>query len=117
MVQKPHNIGFPNLEIPKILTIIKTIASRKQTPFAHGNKAPDCVSIIAQDVRTQKYVVIRQFREQINDWIWELPAGKIDKGESDSDAAIRELFEETGMKIINVNRIRYCFPSVGILGH
>ena len=30
---------------------------------------------------------------------WSVPGGKIDKGETESDAAIREVFEETGLRI------------------
>ncbi len=42
-------------------------------------------------------VLERQFRYPFDDVIWEIPAGKIDKGETDPlAAAMRELREETG---------------------
>ena len=43
-----------------------------------------------------KIVLIRQFRYPIGDVIYELPAGLIDTGETASQAAIREMKEETG---------------------
>lgn len=32
-------------------------------------------------------------------WAWTLPGGGIDKGESPEDAAMREVYEETGFKV------------------
>ncbi len=44
-----------------------------------------------------KLVMIRQYRYPLDAWIYELPAGLIDEGESPSDAAVREMKEETGL--------------------
>ena len=44
-----------------------------------------------------KLVMIRQYRYPLDAWIYELPAGLIDEGESPSQAAVREMKEETGL--------------------
>lgn len=44
-----------------------------------------------------KIVMIRQFRYPLNDYLYELPAGLIDEGETPKEAAVREMKEETGM--------------------
>lgn len=44
-----------------------------------------------------KIVLIRQYRYPLNKWIYELPAGLIDQGETAEQAAIREMKEETGL--------------------
>ena len=44
-----------------------------------------------------KLVMIRQYRYPLDAWIYELPAGLIDEGESPTEAAIREMKEETGL--------------------
>ena len=36
---------------------------------------------------------------------WEIPGGGIERGESSADAAKRELYEETGIKVKNVQKI------------
>lgn len=60
-------------------------------------------------------VVIRQFRKPIDDYIYELPAGLIDPGETAEKAAIRELKEETGLDTLRVTGIiNVTFPCVGL---
>ncbi len=41
--------------------------------------------------------LLRQFRPALDEWIWELPAGKIDDKEPPSTTARRELEEEAGL--------------------
>ena len=52
-----------------------------------------------------KVVLIKQFRKPIEQVIWEIPAGKLEMGESPKDCAIRELKEETGLDLISINKI------------
>ena len=54
------------------------------------------VVIIARLIRSDKILLIRQFRPPIDKYIYEFPAGLIDEGESMETAAVRELMEETG---------------------
>lgn len=44
-----------------------------------------------------KMVMIRQYRYPLDDYLYELPAGLIDAGETPTEAAVREMKEETGM--------------------
>ncbi len=45
----------------------------------------------------EKIVMIRQYRYPIGDYLYELPAGLIDAGETPDIAAVREMKEETGL--------------------
>lgn len=44
-----------------------------------------------------KIVMIRQYRYPLGDYLYELPAGLIDEGETPDIAAVREMKEETGL--------------------
>lgn len=44
-----------------------------------------------------KIIMIRQYRYPLDDYLYELPAGLIDAGETPYEAAVREMKEETGM--------------------
>lgn len=46
-----------------------------------------------------KIVMIRQYRYPLDDYLYELPAGLIEPGETVSEAACREMIEETGWKL------------------
>jgi ADP-ribose pyrophosphatase len=41
-------------------------------------------------------VLVRQYRHPLKGYIWEIPAGTLDRGETALDGARRELVEETG---------------------
>ena len=44
-----------------------------------------------------KIVMIRQYRYPLDEYLYELPAGLIDAGETPDEAAVREMKEETGL--------------------
>lgn len=86
-----------------------TIASRKdietiENKFFYGEEDKiDAVVIVAKHVDEDKLVVIRQFRVPINDYVIELPAGLIDGNEKFEEAVRRELKEETGLNLIDID--------------
>lgn len=58
-------------------------------------------------------VFVRQFRYAINRVTLELPAGKIDLGENEDQAALRELVEETGLAADTIDRLAEVVISPG----
>jgi len=57
----------------------------------------------------------RQYRHAANGYLWEIPAGRIDKGELPLPAAKRELIEETGYTAANWRRIFTFYASPGFV--
>jgi ADP-ribose pyrophosphatase len=57
----------------------------------------------------------RQYRHAAQSMMWELPAGRIDDGETALTAAKRELLEETGYSARQWKRILHFYVSPGLL--
>jgi len=69
--------------------------------------------LIVPFLKRDKIILIRQYRPVINSYIWELPAGTLDKNESPAACAKRELIEETGYSADNYKRIGFIYPAPG----
>jgi ADP-ribose pyrophosphatase len=61
-------------------------------------------------------VMERQYRHAANQFLWELPAGKIDAGELPLAGAKRELAEETGYRAKKWRPLVEYYASPGFLG-
>jgi len=75
------------------------------------------VVILAVDEhRSHPHVLLeRQYRHAAGSYLWELPAGRIDKGENALAAAKRELLEETGYTASRWKRILKFYASPGFV--
>ena len=62
-----------------------------------------------------RIVFERQYRHAANDYLWELPAGRIDTGEKALRAAQRELLEETGYTADHWRLILNFYASPGFV--
>jgi ADP-ribose pyrophosphatase len=78
------------------------------------------VVILAIDKgRTRKdplVLIERQFRHAAQQYLYEVPAGKMEEGEDHLEAAKRELLEETGYQAKKWTRLVKYFASPGFLG-
>ena len=63
--------------------------------------------------KDDKVVLIKQFRYSYKQEMFELPAGKLEKGEDAYEAGIRELEEEVGLKAESLTSLGYMYPSCG----
>lgn len=58
---------------------------------------PGGAAVVAIDAQ-QQICLLRQYRHAGGGWLWELPAGKLEPGESPAATAERELQEEAGLQ-------------------
>lgn len=78
------------------------------------------VVILAVDHSSSKkdpwVVMERQYRHAANQYLWELPAGKLEEGENQLLGAKRELTEETGYSARRWSKLVRYYASPGFLG-
>lgn len=70
----------------------------------HDGKV-DAVVMIMHDKENEHILLSREFRMAPGEWVYNFPAGLIDKGEDAASAASRELREETGLHLEHIDEI------------
>jgi len=69
--------------------------------------------LIVPFLTRDKVILLRQFRPVINAYIFELPAGTLEKGEQTFACARREIIEETGYSAKKFTRLGIIYPVPG----
>ena len=98
----------------KIFTIVEEVAKDpggfeiKRTIICHSGSAV----MMAVDEK-DRILLVKQFRLPAEKELWELPAGRLDPGESPLQAAKRELREETGYRASKWAKLTSFWPSPG----
>lgn len=113
-------------ELPKVinketvfndfLTIEKASLEMNGKPFSRLNViSPDSVGCVLFNMDTKNVIMLEQYRYSAGGYIYEIPAGRIDEGETEIEATEREMLEETGYSIKGKKLERICtyYPNVG----
>jgi len=82
----------------------------ERTIVQHGGSAV----VMPVDDR-KRILLVRQYRLPAGQYLWELPAGRLDPGETPLQAAKRELAEETGFKARKWEKLASFYASPGFL--
>lgn len=68
--------------------------------------------------KQDKVVLVKQYRYPIDDYIYEFPAGLVEPSEDMQDAAVREMYEETGLTLspltVPDGYGKPCFTTIGM---
>ena len=68
---------------------------------------------VAPLLETGEFLLVRQYRHAVRDWLVEIPAGRLEPGETPLAAAKRELEEETGFRARRWEELTSIFPAPG----
>ena len=75
----------------------------------------DAVVLIITSSDGQKILLSKEFRMAVGGFAYNFPAGLIDEGENPEEAAARELWEETGLKLVSIDEVLpMSFSGVGV---
>jgi len=98
---KVFNVIVDDIEYPSGRTSIREVAEHPGGAVALA-VFPD-----------ERIILIRQHRYPFGEFLWELPAGKLDKDEDPLDCARRELTEETGYQAQGWKKLLSIYTSPG----
>jgi ADP-ribose pyrophosphatase len=115
MLKKPTAIASRHIFTGRIIDV-----SVERLLYANGREYdldyvhhPGAAAVVAVDDR-QRVCLVRQYRHGILDFLWEIPAGKLDPDEPPQDCAVRELAEETGVTAKRWTALGSFLPAPGI---
>jgi 8-oxo-dGTP pyrophosphatase MutT (NUDIX family) len=112
---KPTQIASQHIHQGRIVDI-----SSVTLQYANGRehvldfvRHPGAAAVVALDAQG-RVCVVRQYRHAVSEFLWEIPAGKLDKGEMPDACAVRELAEETGVRAQRWTSMGVFLPAPGI---
>jgi 8-oxo-dGTP pyrophosphatase MutT (NUDIX family) len=79
----------------------------------HVVRAPANASGVVVSDEARGALLLWRHRFTTDTWGWEIPAGRIDEGESPEQAAARETLEETGWRPGPLTRLTTYYPNNG----
>jgi ADP-ribose diphosphatase len=94
-------VEFPNGTIGE-LEMIRHPGASAVVPFLSDPRGDD-----------PQLLLIRQYRYAADGFIYEIPAGRLDPGESPADCAARELKEETGCTATSIDHMYTMYTTPG----
>lgn len=94
----------------------KGLEDYKKMLFKEEEIKIDAVLMVGYNEEKDALVLIREFRMPINDYIYSLPAGLIDPGEDLFKSAVREMEEETGLELYEIDEEQSCMKSFASVG-
>lgn len=75
----------------------------------------EAVVLIVTTTDGEKILLNKEFRMAVGGFAYNFPAGLIDEGEKPEEAAARELWEETGLKLVSIDEVLpISFSGVGL---
>ena len=115
-MMKPRQLASVTHHRGRVVTVCSD-----RLKFANGTeydvdmiRHPGASAIVAVDAE-RRVCLVRQYRHGIEDFLWEIPAGKLDGGEDPQLAAVRELAEEAGVRATHWESLGVYLPAPGLL--
>jgi 8-oxo-dGTP pyrophosphatase MutT (NUDIX family) len=114
-MKKPARIGSQHVHRGRVIEV-----TTESVQYPNGRiydldlvHHPGAAAVVPIDEQG-RVCLVRQYRIGIEDFMWEIPAGKLDAGEPPETCAVRELKEETGIVADQWTSLGLFIPAPGI---
>ena len=115
-MHKPQTVASTPVHSGRVIQV-----STERLRYANGReydidfvRHPGAAAVVAVD-DSDRVCLVRQYRHGVEDFLWEIPAGKLDSGEPPQVCAVRELKEETGVEAERWTSLGLFIPAPGLL--
>jgi 8-oxo-dGTP pyrophosphatase MutT (NUDIX family) len=115
MLKPPTKIASHHIHRGRVIEVSNEVlryanGREHEIDFVHH---PGAAAVVAVD-HAGRVCLVRQYRHGVADFLWEIPAGKLDRGEAPDICAVRELAEETGVTARRWISLGLYIPAPGI---
>ena len=97
--------------------IVEPTGLKTERDVVRHNGSVVILAVDKSDKKKDPWIVMeRQYRHAANQFLWEIPAGKLEAGEDSMEGAKRELAEETGYQARKWKLLARYYASPGFVG-
>jgi ADP-ribose pyrophosphatase len=97
----------------KVFSVSQAIFKDSDGYFIRDTVIHPGAAVIIPVFSRNEVILVRQYRYPTRKYLWELPAGTLNKNESPCDCARRELREETGFRSGRIRKIKEFYSCPG----
>ncbi len=112
---KPEIISSTSIYEGKIFDVSIDRIREGEIEYDREIVAHDGSAVIVPVFTDQTVALVKQYRHAAEKYLWEIPAGSLEKGEDAKTGAIRELEEEIGVTTENIELLSQFYVSPGFL--
>ncbi len=114
-MKKPENISTKLIYEGRIFDVSIDRIREGDIEYDREIVAHDGSAVIVPVFADQTVALVKQYRHAAEKYLWEIPAGSLEKGEDAETGAIRELEEEIGVTAAKVEKLSEFYVSPGFL--
>ncbi len=112
---KPETISTKSIYKGKIFDVSLDKIREGEIEYEREIVSHNGSAVIVPVFADKTVALVKQYRHAAGEYLWEIPAGSLEKGEDAREGAARELEEEIGVKAGKIEKLSEFYVSPGFL--
>lgn len=112
---KPEQISSESIYKGKIFDVSLDKIREGETEYEREIVSHNGSAVIVPVFADKTVALVKQYRHAAEKYLWEIPAGSLNKDENAQEGAARELEEEIGVTAGNIEKLSEFYVSPGFL--